>query len=299
MRRGPLPIALLSLLVLSVLLASCEPYGDAGSMSEFRALVISNSYSNDGGNILDNTINDADDVNSAFSSLGYVSSQYENQTRSQILDRIEGYETASGQEDVLLFYFSGHGGVGTDGRSFLVPYADPGYSFIYADELLDALSEVPGKKIVILDICNSGGFLFDDGYTVDVLPDAYAQPDLLRPLAESFEKLFSAEGYRKQYEDIVVMSAAGAQEESWEGNTIQNGFFTYYLLQGLGFDHESMSIDAVIPADRDFDGIVTVDEAYGWTFDTFKTEYLQSAADFQRYYPHLSGGFTEQVLLFY
>lgn len=299
MRRGPLPIALLSLLVLSVLLASCEPYGDAGNISEFRALVISNSYSNDSRNILHNTINDADDMNSALSGLDYMVSQYENQTRSQILDRIEGYETASGQEDVLLFYFSGHGGVDESGISFLVPYADPTYIFIYADELLDALSEVPGKKIVILDICNSGGFLFDDGYTVDVLPDAYAQPDLLRPLSESFSKLFSAEGYDPDYEDIVVMSAAGALEESWEGDGIKNGFFTYYLLKGLGFDHDSITVSAEIPADRDFDGIVTVDEAYGWTFDTFKTEYLQSVADFQRYYPHLSGGFTEQVLLFY
>lgn len=299
MRRGPLPIALLSLLVLSVLLSSCEPYGDAGNFSEFRALVISNSYSNDIHNTLVNTIYDADDMNSAFSFLGYVSSQYENQTRSQILDLIEGYETTSRQEDVLLFYFSGHGGVDESGRSFLVPYADPDYVYLYPQELLGALSEVPGKKIVILDICNSGGFLFDDGYTVDVLPDAYAQPDLLRPLSESFSKLFSAEGYDPYYEDIVVMSAAGALEESWEGDGIQNGFFTYYLLKGLGFDHDSITVSAEIPADRDFDGIVTVDEAYSWVFDSFKSEYLPNVGKFMRYYPHLSGGFTEQVLLFY
>ena len=69
----------------------------------------------------------------------------------QEIDKIKNTATA---DSISVFYYSGHGGRTTDGTSYL---ALSGVNNITATELKSHLKEIPGKVVVILDACFSGG----------------------------------------------------------------------------------------------------------------------------------------------
>ncbi|RXG66881.1 PKD domain-containing protein, partial [Candidatus Atribacteria bacterium 1244-E10-H5-B2] len=80
-------------------------------------------------------------------------------TRSNILQGIASTFSGADDYDVSYFYYSGHGYRG-EGTSYLCPADSTSISsFISVDELENALSAIPGTKVVILDTCYSGGFI--------------------------------------------------------------------------------------------------------------------------------------------
>ena len=106
-----------------------------------------------------------------------------------------------GSNDVVLFYFAGHGSeyLGNydicphDGNPYLLS------SFIWDYDLNSWLSPLDSNNIVvILDTCESGGFITD-----------------LSSISQ------------------VVMASSAASESSWYDSSIQHGVFTYYLLQAI------------------------------------------------------------------
>jgi len=240
---------------------------------------------------------------------------------------LETVRLSAGPDDILVFHFSGHG----DGyfreysssypeTSWLVePAITPPEEFanqaalipdiserdssqlIYETELLDMLAEIPGKKLVILDICHAGGFIPDDGITVDRLPEDYEYTGDDSAVFKTWDKYFSYTG-ESVYPDIWVIASAGANELAYESGMVENGFFTYHLLEGLGYNHDKSSIDKNIPADANKDGLITVSEMYAEVFSRFGTNYNQNSSltrmGYDPYYSHLSGGSRDLILLY-
>lgn len=293
---------LLLILILSVLFTACDPFSYVKE-PEYHALIYGIDYNNDSYNKLVNTIYDASDMGSAFSALGYTVKKTVNATRAVIFSDIA--DTDQGEDDILLFYFSGHG-IGTDDSVALIPYLDTtvgGYELISPDELFSALHSIPGRKIVILDICYSGGFVPSSGFDTDALPENYTSAVPFAAFTESWRRYFSSSDLADEYPDIFVISATGAEEESWESNSIDNGYFTYYFLSALGYNHETETLQPKIPADSNGDGYLSLSEAYGAAFRLFRDEYLSLYAasskeiqDTYGYYPHISGGAQEPLL---
>jgi hypothetical protein len=154
----------------------------------------------------------------------------ENATKSNIESAIKDWlapkETA---ESVLLFFFSGHGGTGpdvapydeTDGEDeYICPYdtATGDYDSIILDDTLDTwLDSLDSNHIsVFLDSCHSGGFI--DKATEEEFP--------LSDRGDGFARDLSKGGH-------VIITASAETESSWEYAALQNGVFTYYLLEAL------------------------------------------------------------------
>ena len=83
-------------------------------------------------------------------------------TKSAILQGIANTFSEADYNDISYFYFCGHG-IWENNTSYLCPaeasYYAPMSTYISIDELENALSSIPGTKVVFLDSCHSGGFI--------------------------------------------------------------------------------------------------------------------------------------------
>lgn len=185
------------------------------------------------------------------------------QTADQILSAIPETLNASSEDDVSLFYYSGHGVTG----GYLVGYDSSTKTLqpIAPRNLYAQLSRVPGKKIVIIDACYSGS-LIGRGEGEDFV--------------ESFLSAFalgSRDGELAK-DDFFVMVSASVQEGDMISVSINKdgiwmGLFTRFLTEAFGWnrvisaasgygewlDPSSLSM----PADVDpADGCVSLKEAF-------------------------------------
>jgi len=195
----------------------------------------------------------------------------------------------AGTEGIVLFYYSGHGGL-VNGESAIVPYGTIGNEsgWITASELI-AMFKAAGLEnvVIILDSCYSGGFV-EDGATVDAIPDVFGDNNggnidytwFVDATDDAIRGYMSYEGDS----GYVVIAAAGAGEASYESSTYKHGIFTYALLRGADTGE----------ADLDGDGHVNTSELYAYCA-AFIDRYWNSASS-DDYMPHLSGTAREYAL---
>ncbi|MFZ2331297.1 MAG: PEGA domain-containing protein, partial [Atribacterota bacterium] len=90
-------------------------------------------------------------------------------TKNNILNKIRNTFSGSKENDISYFYFSGHGAL-LNQTSYLCPADFNGNvsTAISVDELESVLSTIPGKKIVLIDSCHSGGFIGKSGSAIEV-----------------------------------------------------------------------------------------------------------------------------------
>ena len=154
-------------------------------------------------------------------------------------------------DDVSVFYFSGHGGIhGEDPSSVFLLFVDG--AWISAADLKAVLDKVKGKKVLIFDTCYSGNMIGKGG-------DRSFEDALIGAFAGG------AKGGEFRESGYYVMAASSGREQSW--NT-QSGMgadfskpmsvFTRSVAQGLG-DRESLGRHM---ADIDNNGVVTMNELF-------------------------------------
>jgi hypothetical protein len=226
-------------------------------------------------------------------------------SRATIQNDLASLKGQVGPNDVVVFYFSGHGM--TDGRNeWFVPYGgvDPATGF--GDKLMSiednefgAMLDVLGtpRKVVILDTCNSGGFI-GNTLEVDIVPQSsggglhiVTPVTIARAIANYFSFQGSSNGI-SPYGEATVISAAGAAESCYEtdtlgSRTIDHGVMTYYLLQ------------AADSGDLNGDGHVTALEAFSLVKAGIDTNWngdsgVQAAGE--EFEPHVSGGPVDFVI---
>jgi uncharacterized caspase-like protein len=210
----------------------------------------------------------------------------------------------AGPEDLFLFYFSGHGGPSTVRATPEPPGADrategiilddpgppAGVDLLSDDELAALLASIPARKrVVIIDSCNSGGFIGNGLETDRMAPDYGGTRDGLIGVLSRGISLYA--NFSGSQPDIppslaLVMAAAGEREFSYEDSGYDHGVFTYHLLQ------------APLRADRNRDGFVTVSEAYGYVLDVIEREWNRRYAPYPEaiFAPRISGGPVDYVL---
>ena len=148
-------------------------------------------------------------------------------TRENILSSLRSCFAKAGADDIVVFFFSGHGDKGglcaydTKGRSTLVTYA----------EVQKAIGSCKAaNKQLFIDACYSGG-LRDGKKTAR--PATTARP----PLSDT--------------QGIMLFLSSRTGETSQENRWADNGFFTQYLINGLKG-----------AADTDSDRIITAKEIF-------------------------------------
>ncbi len=217
-------------------------------------------------------------------------------------------ETALGSlantEAPVLFYYSGHGTYMENLANILTFYICT-YGSVTSPETLDVTMMTSPAEInamfkdnnirggiAILDSCNSGGFVAADG-TASGLPDDYTPGSadlngdgigdndilsvkgLLSPAIKAYADYSQVDG-------ALFISAAGAQEESWESSSLGHGIFTYFLLESAK------------SGDVDGDGFVSTLEAFNYA--TRKIDETWNASSAEPYLPHYSGEPRDYIL---
>jgi hypothetical protein len=220
---------------------------------------------------------------------------------------IKSLSSAVGPDDTFVFYFSGHGMPDTNPptpptHEWIVPYGGIiGSSGIYGGDpqssiednefgdILSASISTP-RKVVILDTCNSGGFIGNKLET-DITPAQYSggtpfiTPVSIAKAIANYAAFQSSPGGISPY-NAQVLAAAGSNDSSWETADPPfsgHGVMTYYLLQTPS------------QADLNNDGHVTVLEAFAWVKTGIDNGWNSSALG-SAFSPHISGGPVDFVL---
>ncbi|HWO20051.1 MAG TPA: caspase family protein [Kofleriaceae bacterium] len=160
-------------------------------------------------------------------------------TRDGILSALDALcERARPPGARSFFYFSGHGGTGADGQSYLLPvdarrgaYATTAIS---ARELSQRLARCAGELTVVLDCCRAAGFSTPPGADAPV-PDpasngASAAAAGIDPGLGPFTDELRAE---IQARGRVVFAASRADGSAYVSQHAPYGIFTGHLLDGL------------------------------------------------------------------
>lgn len=193
---------ILRVLMLCVLLAG---YSGVEARTYLVAVGIAD-YSNFPGNIknLRLTVNDAraiTDLYAANNSVDYAILLNEKATKERIVKAMKKVYSKAGPDDLILFFFSGHGYTGglcaADGK---LRYADIKKAFA---------SSSCKNKVMYIDACRSGGI------REKVKP---GNNQHTQPFADT---------------NIMLFLASRNNENSIESRNMTNGFFTTYLLKGL------------------------------------------------------------------
>jgi hypothetical protein len=147
----------------------------------------------------------------------------EDATRDHIVDALRAMsERSRATESRVFFYFSGHGGQGADGASYILPIdARKGQyrtTAISARELSQLLAPCAGELTIVLDACRAAGM-------ASAAPDD-APPAELTAFADPFRHDIHARGR-------VVFAASGPDGSSYVSPDAPYGIFTGHLLDGL------------------------------------------------------------------
>ena len=235
-----------------------------------RALLIGNEYpefendNDDNTERLNGPYNDIAGMGKALGGLSLRRFQtYERKecTYAQIDSAITSLLSGARDQDISLFYFSGHGTKG----GYLYTSDKQGYTPAHLRQKLDA---VKGRKVVIIDACYSGGLIQDAAVSK-------SGGDPLRDFERDFMAAF--QGGNSGGDDAIakaafnpsdyfVLTACRADETSGsfkrtrDGVVTYYGIFTYGLCVGIGYDYVNQTTCSM-KADADGDGAVSLPEA--------------------------------------
>ncbi len=163
-------------------------------------------------------------------------------TRANILGELSVVAQAASEDDLLLFYFSGHG-TAEGGESYLLAQ-DTRLSAL--DTTAVAMRDVrryiekspAHAKVIVLDACHSGASI------------GKAEPTMT---PEFIQRVF------EEAEGIAVLASCKQGQQSWEWPEEGRSVFTYFLLDAL-----------TGKADLDGKGFVTVSDASRYVTDGVK-----------------------------
>jgi len=161
-------------------------------------------------------------------------------TKANIQSSLDWMRNSAGSQDLCLFYFSGHGDQGdsdlapVDETDSLDEYICPYNSLLYSwdndirDDELDAwMSQITARKVVVIDSCNSGGFIKSKfGNATGKFSAAATYVEVAPELVDGFARDVNKTGF-------ITLTACDDDETSREYPALQNGVFTYYFDQGL------------------------------------------------------------------
>ena len=206
-----------------------------------------------------------------------------NSKKAAIMNAIKSTYADAMDNDVSLFYYSGHGVDANGNNTYqgaLVPIDE---NYITMQELAAELSKVRGRVVVILDSCMSGAAIEPKSAHGANGPDP--MDEVSEAFFESAVEAFS--GYYIETEDgepasgtrmgefrqskFIVITAASAYRSSYEGKFDGTGYyqgaFTAALIKGLGCKYPKGNYSGSMPADTDSNNKVTLYEIYRYAYD--------------------------------
>jgi len=194
-----------------------------------------------------------DITNTTFSNISYLKDWQA--TKLNILQSISSTFSGTDSNDISYFYFSGHGSL-LGGTSYICPADITSYvdSAISVNELENALSSIPGTKVVLLDSCHSGGFIGKGQEEVS------ASQEEIESFNEDVVNIFSQNQSKdmlttNQYKVLTSCHYYQSCYELYPAEGDPFGLFTMALCYGCG-------LNGSYPADINYNTQVSLQEAY-------------------------------------
>ena len=169
--------------------------------------------------------------------------------KEDILKELERVFTSSkvSENDLVFFFFSGHGGIGEDDIKVLCMYdfdIDNEDTYITHNEIMEIINRSPAKhKVIILEACQNYGL---------------SPQDKVNQLIEKQEK-FTEQRLAIGKETIMITSCTNGERSMEYGNT--GAVFSHFLLKGV-YDGEADGYN-----NNRKDEIITADELYHYIKD--------------------------------
>jgi len=155
-------------------------------------------------------------------------------TLEKIKSTLRDISYQANSNDIILFYFSGHGING----AFLPGDYDGNEKVLNHKTILDIVENSPAKsKIIIADACYTGSFNSKGNVQQQYNTDAFYN---------AFENTKGG---------TLLLLSSKEKEVSIESTTLRQGVFSYYLIKGLQGS-----------ANRNNDEIITVEELFEYVF---------------------------------
>jgi hypothetical protein len=185
-------------------------------------------------------------------------------TKSGVLDTLRGLLTRAGQNDLVTFFYSGHGLKG----AFLPTDYDGGSMRVYHSEINELLSACPAKhKLVIADACHSGSYLASKS----------PRRDKSRRPTQDIQEAFYRELSRTSPGTAFILSSS-AEEESLEVSSLHQSIFSYFVLRGLKGEANSNG-NEVITVQELFDYVYRNVTAYAFSLGKVQTPVIKGNYD--------------------
>lgn len=156
-------------------------------------------------------------------------------TKENIMNQGKALFAKAKKDDRVIFYFSGHGSKGC-----FLPYdfTEMGLNLLYFSEVKSIFRSAKcNTKLLFADACYAGGM------KGSVKEKAVMEKNLEKGAKDASNM------------NIAVMMSCKGDETSIESNSLQQGLFTYYLMEGLGGK-----------ANRDGNQFVTIQELYYYVY---------------------------------
>jgi WD40 repeat protein len=139
-------------------------------------------------------------------------------TRQNILQGLAWLQASMSARDVAVVSFSGHGAVDPDGIFYLIPVdvslRDVAGSCVSGEVLKNALANLPGRVLCLLDACHSG---------------SVSEPIVSKARTDNLVRDLVNDEY-----GVVVMCSSLGSEYSLEVEQLKHGLFTLGIIEGLG-----------------------------------------------------------------
>jgi hypothetical protein len=148
----------------------------------------------------------------------------EDATRKNIMKAIQNTYSQAGKDDIVIFYFSGHGAEGAFITSEFDNVDFEDYKGLLLHEELQAVfKQSPAKyKYLIADACHAGS-----------LTESASEPTETRSRGTYYQAFEQSKG------GFVLLLSCMGDEVSLETRGVRQGVFSHYLLRGLKGESDS------------------------------------------------------------
>ena len=172
------------------------------------------------GRSLNNTLNDADDMATVLTRLGFQVTLLKNNDLRSLKDNLSDWYNTIERNDMAIFYFAGHG-MEVNRRNYLIPInaelkkeADIPYEAISVDQVLDNMDNQQVRfKLLILDACRDNPFT-----------RGWSRSNSDKGLAQ----MSAPKGTL-----IAFAAQPGATAQDGGTHNLRNGVFTHFLKQEI------------------------------------------------------------------
>lgn len=239
-----------------------------------RALLIGET-DYESGNTLNGCVNDINALGGTLDGLRYRfrTTKLSNTTKAQVLNAIASTFADTTDDDVSLFFYSGHGlnYIGSN-ESTYQKYEGAlcmvNGEYITFSDLADAFANVKGKVIFIFSSCHSGASISKS--TEDEL-DAFNASAIAAFSALDEQSTAGTRMGELRQSRFYVITAASYAESGWEGRFDGSGYIQGALaaavVKGIGGKYPSGSYTGSMPADSNKNSQVTLKEIYTYAYN--------------------------------